>query len=362
MKFELVEKDEEVVIRPYGRIDSVTSDEFSHFLDNHNTLGKSLVLDFIETEYISSSGLRVLLGYKKKHQNQGMKIINTNSTVYEVLELTGFIDMMEVEKISSDSGVEIKAVFFDIDGTLLSHTLGAIPQSTIDAIKKLQEKGIKVVISTGRDINEIKKLPLDGIDFDAYLTLNGNICLDKDEKMFAGNPISDQEIDVLVNIFKAGRIPFVLVGESKRYINYVDDTVIKTQFATHGTIPDIGEYHGEKIYQCIAFVDGATRQKLDSILDQCVITSWNETGIDIIAETGGKAAGIRRFLEYENIKHSQTMAFGDGENDISMIEMAGIGVAMDNGVEKLKQKADYVTTSVDDDGIANALKHFGIID
>ena len=138
-------------------------------------------------------------------------------------------------------------------------------------------------MATGRDIVELKKIPLDGLEFDAYLTLNGNICLDKDLNMFAGNEIDQDEVDVLVNIFKAGKIPFVLIGEKNRYINYVDDLVIQTQLATHGTIPNIGEYQGEKIYQCLAFVDGETRRKLDMLLDKCTITAWNETGIELPA-------------------------------------------------------------------------------
>ena len=55
------------------------------------------------------------------------------------------------------------------------------------------------------------------------------------------------------------------------------------------------------------------------------------------------------------------MAFGDGGNDTSMIRTAGIGVAMGNGLESLKQEADYTTTSVDDNGILNALRHFELI-
>ncbi|MBQ1303281.1 MAG: HAD hydrolase family protein, partial [Erysipelotrichaceae bacterium] len=150
-------------------------------------------------------------------------------------------------------------------------------------------------------------------------------------------------------------------GEHKRYINYVDDVVIQTQAATHGTIPDIGEYKGEKIYQCLAFVNSEVRKKLEDLLDQCSITSWNDTGIDIIAKTGGKAAGIMKFLEKEGLKRSQVMAFGDGENDIAMIKFAGVGVSMGNGKDALKAAAEYVTTSVDDDGIYNALKHFELI-
>jgi Cof subfamily protein (haloacid dehalogenase superfamily) len=217
-------------------------------------------------------------------------------------------------------------------------------------------------VASGRDIREYKTLPLHDISFDAYLTLNGNLCLDKEEKLFAGNEIDPDEVEILVSIFDAGKIPFVLIGEDKRYINYVNDTVIKTQLATKGTIPDIGEYKGEKIYQCISFVDKETREKLERLLDKCSITSWNDTGIDIIAKTGGKAAGIEKYLDKMEISRNQTMAFGDGENDITMLKCVGIGVAMGNGKEELKKEADYVTADIDDDGIEKALIHFGVID
>ena len=71
---------------------------------------------------------------------------------------------------------------------------------------------------------------------------------------------------------------------------------------------------------------------------------------------------VDKIIEYFGISLNETMAFGDGGNDISMLQHAGLGVAMGNAKEEVKQKADYVTTSVDEDGIANALKHFGIID
>lgn len=265
--------------------------------------------------------------------------------------------MKENEIIETD----IKVIFFDIDGTLLSHKTDCVPESTIRAIRKAKEKGIKIVVATGRFIDEIKKLPLQDIDFDAYLTLNGNVCLDHDLKMFAGHEIDHGEAEILVSIFRASRIPFVLIGENSRYINYVDDVVIRTQMSTNGTIPDIDHYKGEKIYQCLAFVDNATRIKLDRILDECKITAWNETGIDIIAKNGGKDAGIQSFLDKEGISIEQTMAFGDGENDAKMLEYVHIGVAMGNGKPLLKEKADYITADIDDDGIEKAMIHFGLI-
>ena len=362
MKVEIEYQDDVTIVKPYGRIDTMSSEEFAGKLDEALEKDTNIVIDLNHTDYISSSGLRVFLGAKRKFNGKGtFSIINVNPSILEVFEMTGFTELFQIETKNIE-GSDIKAIFFDIDGTLLSYKTGIIPESTIRAIRKVQEKGIKVIIATGRDLVEMRKLPLNDISFDAYLTLNGNICLDKYEKMFAGNEIDPGEVEILVSIFEAGKLPFVLIGENKRYINYVDDTVIKTQMATNGTIPNIGEYNGEKIYQCLAFVDNETRQKLDDLLDHCAITSWHDTGIDIIAKTGGKAAGIQKFIDEEGLSRTQTMAFGDGENDKMMLEYAGIGVAMGNATESLKKEADYVTADIDDDGVAKALLHFGLID
>lgn len=355
--------DDMTTLSPHGRIDTLSADDFRVALMEALKDYPNIIVDLSDCEYISSSGLRAFLEAKKMIGDRGgFSITNANEDVMEVFDMTGFSSIFHIEKLPDDVSRDIKVIFFDIDGTLLSHRTGKIPQSTIDAIKKVQDKGIKVVIATGRDLVELKKLPLEDIKFDGYLTLNGNLCLDENEKVFAGNEIDPDEVEILVSIFQAGKIPFVLIGAEKRYINYVDDVVIHTQESTNGTIPDIGEYQGEKIYQCISFVDSQTKDKLERLLDKCIITSWNDTGIDIIAKTGGKAAGIQKFLDKEEISRTKTMAFGDGENDISMLKFAGTGVALGNAVDNLKKEADYVTDDIDDDGVYKALVHYGLIE
>lgn len=350
-----------LILLPKGRIDALNYEEFEKILSEAADENPNLIIDLKDCEYISSSGLRALLSVKKKLSSTGaFSIVNVNDEVMDVFDMTGFTQLFHVAR-ASESGNDIRVIFFDIDGTLLSHQSGKVPESTVKSLARLQKKGIKAVVATGRDIAEMKKLPLQEIHFDGYLTLNGNICLDEKEEMFAGNAIDPGEVEVLVSIFQAGKMPFVLIGKDKRYINYVDDTVIQTQLATHGTIPDIGEYQGEEIYQCLAFVDQKTREKLEKLLDHCTITSWNDTGIDIIARTGGKAAGIQKFLDKENLSRSQTMAFGDGENDATMLKYAGTGVALGNACEALKKVADYITDDIDEDGIEKALIHFGLI-
>jgi len=255
----------------------------------------------------------------------------------------------------------IKVVFFDVDGTLLSHGSNDVPASTRRSLEQLRAKGIKVVIATGRHISELLSLPVGDIDFDGYLTLNGQLLLDGTRHAYAGTAIDAGEMEVLARTFTAKRIPFKFVDENGIYINYVDETVIRTQTSTRGAIPQIGSYNGEKIYQIVAFVTDHEKKLLSEILDQCKVTSWNETGIDIIPRQGGKQVGIQRYLDEYGLDRRETMAFGDGDNDIEMLRMAGIGVAMGNGSEGVKQAADYVTDDIDDDGVEHALRHFGLI-
>lgn len=255
----------------------------------------------------------------------------------------------------------IKVAFFDVDGTLLPLGQDKVPESTRRSINKLREKGIKVVVSTGRNIKELQKLPIFQLDFDGFLTLNGQLCMDQELQVIAGTPIDPEETKILLGIFKAKKIPFLLINEHNRYINYVDDIVVDTQNNTNGTIPEIGEYHGEKIYQVVSFVTPHQRELLTDLLDECAITSWNETGIDIIARGGGKAKGIEEYLKVHGMKAEEAIAFGDGENDIGMLQYVGIGVAMGNAGDNVKAVADYVTDDSDKDGIEKALIHFGII-
>ncbi len=270
--------------------------------------------------------------------------------------------MEDRKNIMTDYAEKIKAVFFDVDGTLLSHKINDVPLSTQFALQQLRRRGILTVIATGRSMIEFSQLPVGKMDFDGYLMLNGQLLMDQSRSVYAGTSIDEGEMKILERIFNRKKIPFMLVGAEKRYINYVDDTVIRTQTESKGSIPDIGEYQGEKIYQILAFVPDEDRQVLEELLDECKITRWNDTGIDIIPKGGGKSVGIQQFLDEKGLDRSQIMAFGDGDNDIDMLRFAGIGVAMGNANDTVKAAADYVTDSVDENGIENALRHFGLID
>ena len=255
----------------------------------------------------------------------------------------------------------IKIVFFDIDGTLIPFDTGELPASTKDSLDALRKNGIYTVLATGKSLSQLRKMKVMEAEFDGFITLNGQLIYDSDMNVYAGTPIDDGEMEILAGIFKANRIPFLLLGEKTRYINYLNDLVIEKQLGTNATIPRVGNYAGEKIYQITAFVDGHQRELLENVLDLCTVTAWDENGIDIIAKGGGKRHAIEQVLSSGNFERSETMAFGDAENDIKMLEFVGTGVAMGNATDPVKSIADYITTDIHDDGIKNALMHFGLI-
>lgn len=255
----------------------------------------------------------------------------------------------------------IKAAFFDIDGTLFSHTIHAIPESTKRTVKLLREKGIKVFIATGRSLKETKRVPLGDMKFDGYVTLNGQICLDAEEKILFEAPIKGEDGAYLLDAFVNKKFPLAIVEKDRIYINYIDDSVIRAQKSVNIPLLPIKEYQGAPIYQFIGYMNREETGKIAPKIPNCKITRWYDEGIDIISKDGGKANGIQKVLEFYGMTKEEIIAFGDSDNDMDMLEFAGIGVAMGNAEESVKAVADYVTTDIDEDGIWNACKHFELI-
>ncbi|MCF0114466.1 MAG: Cof-type HAD-IIB family hydrolase [Erysipelotrichaceae bacterium] len=257
----------------------------------------------------------------------------------------------------------IKAIFFDVDGTLLSHTLKKIPDSTRKSIDLLQKKGIKVYLSTGRHLNELKELPILDIKFDGYICLNGQMVLDSHHELLFGSAMRDEMEEKMVELFNRKEIPFILVTEKELYMNFVNDLVVAVQKEISSSIPEVHEYDGKPIYMATAYL---MKDKEDSLINELPeglkLVRWQPKAADIIMEGDGKVEGIKKILEYLSITKEEIMAFGDAGNDITMLEFAGMGVAMGNADEETKSHADYVTDHIDNDGVEKALIHFGLLD
>ena len=255
----------------------------------------------------------------------------------------------------------IKVIFFDVDGTLVSHTQKAVPESARAALQELREKGIRCVMATGRPLQELPNLPVADMAFDGYITLNGQTCYDRNKTLIASNPITGPGMERLAQMFRENERPTALVDLRGMYINYENDFVRRAMADVSTAVPEIRAYDGAAIFQAVIFVESSEDAEIAEQLQGCQITRWNPKGIDVLPGNGGKVAGIRQYLEHHGIAPEEAMAFGDGDNDKEMLEYVGIGVAMGNAMETARAKADYITAHVDEDGIAKALRHFGLI-
>ena len=255
----------------------------------------------------------------------------------------------------------VKAIFFDVDGTLLSHSINDIPPSTLKALDALHKKGILLVIASGRHLSELKELPLHNYHFDAYITQTGQICYDKDFQTIFKEPIGKEDTRILVEAFESKVMPVVLLNESELYINYIDDYVVKVQASINTAIPEIGTYKGEDLYGATVFGKPEPINGLVSRMKGCRRSFWHDSASDIILSSAGKVKGIEAVMKYFDLKQDETMAFGDADNDLDMITYVKTGIVMGNGSDNMKKIADYITDSVDNNGIYNAVRHYGLI-
>ncbi len=101
----------------------------------------------------------------------------------------------------------------------------------------------------------------------------------------------------------------------------------------------------EPIYQCVLFSAETEERRLQELLPDCSFQRSNPYSVDIVPKNGSKYHGILEFTKATGIEPAEVMAFGDHYNDIEMIQKVGIGVAMGNGLSEVKEQADYVTAT-----------------
>lgn len=257
----------------------------------------------------------------------------------------------------------IKAVFFDIDGTLVSFKTHEVPESAKKGLAELRRKGIKVFIATGRHKQAINNLGDE--QFDGYVTMNGSYCLNEQGVAVYKHRIPSTDIAYLIDYLeKEESFPCVLVQENNLLMNYTNEKVHEILAMLNFPEPPAGNLRDvprDDVYQLIAFFETHQEERIMKLLPGCESTRWSPLFTDVVPKGSNKSVGIDKLLESYGITPQETMAFGDGGNDIAMLKHVGIGIAMGNAEEDVKQAADYVTDEVDADGIYNGLKHFGLI-
>ena len=258
---------------------------------------------------------------------------------------------------------KIKIVFFDIDDTLRNSKTGFIPTSIPTVFQQLREKGILTGIATGRGIfgvvPEIRELKPD-----FFVTLNGAYIEDKKGNVIDSNKISKDKVESYIAWTKEVGIDYGLVGSHTAKLSTRTELIseaIDPIYTDLDVDPDF--YEKEDIYQMWTFEDRGDDLILpDTLASTLRMVRWHEHSSDVIPISGSKAAGVAKVVEHLGLKPENVMVFGDGLNDLELFDYAGISIAMEVSHEKIKEKADYITKTLEEDGIFDALERFGMVE
>ena len=255
-----------------------------------------------------------------------------------------------------------KAIFFDVDGTLVSFRTHQISDAVLDALHRLRAKGIKLFVSTGRHsimLAQLRAL----FPFDGWITLSGQHCT-CDGQVIYSNPIQRPAVEQLVAATQDNDFSCIFLESDDIYINRIDQSA--QAFTQKLDLPLPPVQHPRRaldgrLYQAIALL---TQEQDGLLLGQAPLlktTRWHPNFLDVLPASGGKDKGVDAMLAHFDIPLEDSMAFGDGENDLTMLAHVGIGVAMGSASDAVKAAADHTTGTVDEDGILSALVKFGLL-
>lgn len=277
----------------------------------------------------------------------------------------------------------IKAIFFDIDGTLVNKNAKALA-STKQAIAKAQAQGIICGVATGRGPVHLSQ-QIDELNLDVFVTYNGQLVYTKEETIHSEH-FSDEILTKIVSfsdhhhrqiMFGSRRSlegsSLMRFGQNKwakklvRFVpKYFPAMFVKNLISRFSIHRKAQRYQDldilrEPIYQCVLLSPQSEESTIKEQLPGCHITRSNPYTVDIIPADGSKLVGIEKCVEHFGISLAEVIAFGDSWNDLEMLAGVGLGVAMGNADEEVKKVAKHVTNTNEEDGIYQALVHYNVI-
>lgn len=252
--------------------------------------------------------------------------------------------------------MEEKIVFFDLDGTLLNEQKQIVPSAKA-AVRQLKEDGVLVAIATGRAPFMFHHFR-EELDIDAFVSFNGQYVVSGKQVIYK-NPLPLEQLSNLDRTARENRHPMVFLDHEGMKAScaghhYIEESLADLKFAYPEVDPDF--YQNRDVYQALLFCKDSDEQIYTGNQRGIEFIRWHALSMDVIPAGGSKANGIERLLHHFGVKRENAFAFGDGLNDIQMLEYVGTGVAMGNAEAETKKAADYVTKHVSEDGVVHGLK------
>jgi Cof subfamily protein (haloacid dehalogenase superfamily) len=275
---------------------------------------------------------------------------------------------------------DIKLVALDLDGTLFDNS-SHISERNLTAIRSITDKGIHVVISTGRPFEGIPFDQIKGTGINYAITANGSGIYEISTGKCLYENAMDEELvtpilsflltrDIHMDAFIGGKgytpVQCVETAQKLTVPSSIKNYIITTRTRLDNILQFIHENQLKVQKMTLNFYPAAD----GTLIDRETVRKFLVSNPSITTVCGGynnleftradanKGVGLRKLAEILGVNPDATMAIGDTENDLAIIEAAGIGVAMGNATDAVKARADYVTTTNTKDGVAAAIEHF----
>ena len=275
---------------------------------------------------------------------------------------------------------DIKLVALDLDGTLFDNS-SRISKRNLTAIRIITDKGIHVVISTGRPFEGIPFDQIKGTGINYAITANGSGIYEISTGKCLYENAMDEELvtpilnflltrDIHMDAFIGGKgytpVQCVETAQKLTVPSSIKNYIITTRTRLDNILQFIHENQLKVQKMTLNFYPAAD----GTLIDRETVRKFLVSNPSITTVCGGynnleftradanKGVGLRKLAEILGVNPDATMAIGDTENDLAIIEAAGIGVAMGNATDAVKARADYVTTTNTKDGVAAAIEHF----
>ena len=263
---------------------------------------------------------------------------------------------------------DVKLLVFDVDGTLVPRGKSEVEATALQAISEAREKGIQILLATGRSfffiIDNVKK----NLHPDYYVTVNGSCLVDENEQIIERYDIPRDIAKRFAEFCRDHHYPVGYkygegIGTYAGYEEFVSAYIGLDHPGKKYLFDDTDYSHLDKEEPLGIFLIAPTAEQanIQKEFPELVISIAYDHAYDIYRVGVDKTKTIESVMKRLGITWDQVISFGDGENDIEMLEKAGIGIAMGNASDLVKEHADYVTDHIQEDGIYNAFKHLEII-
>lgn len=266
---------------------------------------------------------------------------------------------------------DIKLLALDMDGTLFT-TDKQITAENRAALKAADEKGVHVVITTGRPLRAIKHVleDLDLYNEDHYsITFNGGLVQRNNGEILDKNEMTRSHLRAIYDVMEPLALPMDVLSDDKVYslssrghhsLYHVANPMLEfVNVASFDDIPEDVVYNKVVIVFDAEFLDQQIAKIPEQLYEEFEVFKSRDIILEIMPKGVHKAVGLDLLIKHLEVKQDEVMAVGDEENDLSMLEWAGWGVAMANGIAIAKKTANAVTTRTNDQsGVAEAVHKY----